>query len=110
VKDLIDILLIAELGKMDGQLLREALEAAFEARKTHDLPGSLPDPPRSWAAPFRRLAGEIGLHYQTLPDAVEAARRFVDPVLQSETTGTWDPVTWSWQPPTSQSLTQKRLE
>jgi hypothetical protein len=98
VKDLIDILLIAELGKMDGQLLRQALEAAFEARTTHELPRSLPDPPRSWTAPFRRLAGETGIDYPTLPDAVDAARRFIDPVLHSKATGTWDPVTWSWQP------------
>jgi hypothetical protein len=98
-KDLIDILLIAELGKMDGQLLRQALEAAFEARTTHELPRSLPDPPRSWTAPFRRLAGETGLDYPTLPDAVDAARRFIDPVLHSKATGTWDPVTWSWHPP-----------
>jgi hypothetical protein len=98
VKDLIDILLIAELGEMDGPLLRQALEAAFEARTTHDLPGSLPDPPRGWAAPFRRLAGETGLDYTTLPAAIEAARSFIDPVLCGEATGTWEPSTWSWQP------------
>lgn len=99
MKDLIDILLIAELGKMDGPLLRQALEAAFEARMTHDLPGSLPDPPRGWAASFRRLAGETGLDYTTLSAAVDAARSFVDPVLCGEATGTWEPTTWSWQPP-----------
>jgi hypothetical protein len=98
VKDLIDILLIAELGKMDRQVLRQALEATFEARRTHKPPEHLPDPPPTWNAPFRRLAGETGLDCQTLPDAAEAARRFLDPVLGSGASGVWDPVAWSWQP------------
>jgi len=97
VKDLIDILLIAELGKMDGQVLHQALRATFETRKTHELPGHLPDPPPTWTAPFRRLARETGLAYQTLEDAAEAAHRFLDPVLQGEATGTWDPAMWSWK-------------
>ena len=98
VKDLIDILLIAELGKMEGRVLRQALEATFETRETDELPKHLPDPPATWRAPFRRLAGETGLDYGTLHDAVEAARHFLDPVLGSEAPGVWDPVSWSWQP------------
>jgi hypothetical protein len=97
VKDLIDILLIAELGTMDGQVLRQALQATFEAYKTHKLPGHLPDPPSTWATPFRRLAGETGLDYQAANDAAEAARRFLDPALQGDVTGTWNPETQSWQ-------------
>ena len=99
VKDLVDILLIAELGEMDGQVLRQALEATFDTRETDDLPGHLPDPPATWRVPFRRLAGETGLDYETLHDAAEAARRFLDPVLGSEALGVWDPEKWSWQPP-----------
>ncbi len=99
VKDLVDILLIAELRRMDGQALRQALEATFGKRETHALPSHLPDPPSTWATPFRRLAEETGLAYQTLTDAGEAAQRFLDPVLRGETIGMWDPVTWSWQPP-----------
>jgi hypothetical protein len=98
VKDLIDILLIAELGRMDGQVLRQAMDATFEARETHELPEHLPDPPLTWRAPFRRLTGETGLDYETLRDAAEAARCFLDPVLGSEATGVWDPMAWSWTP------------
>jgi hypothetical protein len=96
VKDLVDILLIAELGQMDGQLLHHALRATFDTRKTHGSPLRFPDPPSTWSAPFRRLAEETGLGYRTLSDAGEAARRFLDPVLQGEAAGTWDPVRWSW--------------
>ncbi len=96
VKDLVDILLIAGLRQMDGRLLQQALQATFDARKTHELPLHFADPPSSWSAPFRRLAEETGLGYRSLTDASEAARRFVDPVLQGEAAGTWDPANWSW--------------
>lgn len=97
VKDLIDILLIAELGQMDGQVLHQALQATFETYKTHELPDHLPDPPSTWMLPFRRLAGETGLDYRALGDAAEAACRFLDPALRVDVTGIWDPETWSWQ-------------
>ena len=96
VKDLVDILLIAELRQMDGQLLQQALQATFDTRKTHALPLHFPHPPSTWSAPFRRLAEETGLGYQMLSDAGEAARRFLDPVLRGEAAGMWDPVPWSW--------------
>jgi hypothetical protein len=99
VKDLVDILLIAGLGGMDGRLLHQALKATFDTRKTHTLPLRFPDPPSTWAATFRRLAGETGLGHQTPSDAAQAVRRFLDPVLRGKATGVWDPVAWSWQPP-----------
>jgi hypothetical protein len=98
VKDLVDILLIAELGQMDGQLLQKALQATFDTRKTHALPVRFPDPPSTWTAPFRRLAEETGLGYRTLSDACGAAQRFLDPALRGEALGTWDSAEWSWSP------------
>jgi hypothetical protein len=98
VKDLVDLLLIAGLRQMDGQVLHQAMQATFDTRRTHALPLHLPDPPSTWVAPFRRLAEETGLGTRTLTDAGEAAHRFLDPVLRSEAIGMWDPMTWSWQP------------
>jgi len=98
VKDLVDILLMAGIRQMDGLVLYHALQATFSARKTHALPLHLPDPPTTWSAPFRRLAEETGLGYRTLTEAGDAARGFLDPVLQGEATGTWDPMVWSWHP------------
>ena len=98
VKDLVDILLIAELGKMNGCLLQRALQATFDSRKTHTLPEQFPAPPATWSAPFRRLAEETGLAYRALDDAHKAARTFLDPVLRGNLAGKWDPVTWSWAP------------
>jgi hypothetical protein len=98
VKDLVDILLIAELRQMDGPLLQQAMQATFDTRKTHSMPTQFPDPPSTWSTPFRRLAEETGLGYRMLSDASEAARVFLDPVLRSGAAGKWDPVAWSWTP------------
>ncbi|HDQ71125.1 MAG TPA: nucleotidyl transferase AbiEii/AbiGii toxin family protein [Chloroflexi bacterium] len=97
VKDLVDILLIAELNGINGPLLLQAIQATFDARRTHPLPRQLPDPPPGWSTTFRRMASEVGLGYPTLAQAGPAARRFLDPILQGETWGTWDPAAWAWR-------------
>jgi predicted nucleotidyltransferase component of viral defense system len=98
VRDLVDILLMAGIRQMGGRLLYQALQATFNARKTHPLPVFLPDPPTIWSAPFRRLAEQTGLDCRSLAEGGAAARGFLDPVLRGEATGTWNPVTWTWQP------------
>lgn len=55
VKDLVDILLIADFSVINGALFREALEETFGGRSTHPLPNRFPDPPTDWSGPFRRL-------------------------------------------------------
>ena len=98
VRDLADILLIAELSQIDGRLLQQALQATFDTCKTHSMPTHFPDPPSTWSTPFRRLAEETGLGYRMLSDASEAARVFLDPVLRGEVARKWDPAAWSWTP------------
>ena len=96
VKDLVDIVLLAGMRPMAAETLLEALRATFQNRQTHTLPVALPDPPSNWAAPFRRLAGEVGLKSEHLDAGIELARRFLDPVLQGQARGLWDPQQWSW--------------
>jgi hypothetical protein len=48
VKDFIDIILMAELGKIDSDRLYCAIHATFDSRKTHPLPREIPDPPIEW--------------------------------------------------------------
>lgn len=97
VKDWVDILLLAQLGSIHALTLREALDLTFDTRATHPLPSRSPDPPAFWSRSFHRLAEQTGLAYTTLPEAVEAMRGFLDPVLQNQTKGTWDPLHWGWQ-------------
>jgi len=48
IKDWVDILLLAEMGPFQAQLLRRALQATFDVRTTHSLPARLPLPPSEW--------------------------------------------------------------
>lgn len=95
-KDLIDMLLIADLARFDGGRLRQIIEAVFTVRATHPVPGGLATPPESWRAPHRALALELGLDAD-LAAGVDAARLFLDPVLRSRSfTSSWDPQRSIW--------------
>jgi hypothetical protein len=95
VKDLPDIALLAQVGRLDADRLRAALQATFAFRKTQPLPSSLPAPPSSWEPVYERMAREDELPWRTLAELLVAVRAFIDPVL-SGATGTWEPERWSW--------------
>ena len=96
VRDLVDILLVASRSTFDADKLSAAIHATFEARATHALPAQLPEPPSKWATPFRRSSDELGLSWNDLDDATEAARNFIDHLLRGDNIGQWDPESWSW--------------
>lgn len=97
VKDWVDILLLAQFGSLHAAILRQALTVTFEQRGTHPLPTFLPHPPASWARTFQRLARQTELGYHTLAEAIAAMQKFIDPLLQGQAEGTWDPASWQWQ-------------
>ena len=98
VKDLPDIALLAAARAIDAKRLRTAIELTFAFRKTHEVPGSLPDPPSAWATPYAVMAREEQLTWTTLTDVTRAAREFLDPVLPGSRDATWDPQSWRWRP------------
>ena len=97
IKDWVDILLMAEMGRFNAVSLRRALDATFNARETHPLPEHLPPPPTRWAPAFLEMNREIDLDWQTLADASDAVARFIDPILGGQAVGNWDAVRWSWK-------------
>lgn len=97
VKDWVDLLLIAEMGKVDASTLRQAIKATFDSRGTHAVPTRLPSPPSTWAVPFRKMAQELSLGQATLKESEDAMARFLDPILSGKSIVTWDPTTYSWQ-------------
>lgn len=97
VKDFVDILLLAEIGTIDSDHLYRAIQATFDARKTHQLPRQVPEPPIEWSRPFHRLATEVSLSYQTLGDANTAIKAFLNPLLSEKNLGQWNPGLWSWR-------------
>jgi len=97
IKDWVDILLLAGSGTLRAEALIRALRATFAARGTHPLPQELPPPPASWRRAFHRIAGETGLEYATLEEAIQAMHRFLDPVLSGKASGIWNPFRWQWE-------------
>lgn len=77
-----DILLLAEMGRIDGHRLREALSSAFLARRIHPLPTQVPELQRSWERPFQRLAAEVKLEQSLLKKADAAMQAFLNPALR----------------------------
>jgi len=103
VKDLPDLALIATAGSIDAGRLRTAIDQTFGFRATHVVPGSLPPPPDTWEKPYATIAKEDQLRWQTLDDAFEAARAFIDPVLAGRSDSRWNPHAWSWVTAAAQS-------
>ena len=69
-RDILDILLIDLLGKLDFRKLREAAETLFAQRATHPFPPSKASIPPAWRAEVHALATELG-YPVTDPLAVE---------------------------------------
>ena len=95
-KDLIDLVLIAELSQLDAAGLRHEIATIFELRGTHPIPASLPPPPAEWAVPFRQLAEQVGVPGDLEAGHIDAAA-LVDPILSGEVpSGTWDSTRRRW--------------
>ena len=94
-KDLVDLVLIADLARLDAALLREALESIFTSRARQPLPAALPAPPPSWAEPYAELAHEVGLTPDLAAGHAQAGA-LLDPVLSSSAHGSWDPRHRRW--------------
>lgn len=61
VRDIVDIVLLIQSGKMDKGKVREAIIKTFKKRKTHGVPLKLNPPSQSWEKPFMSMARQCGL-------------------------------------------------
>lgn len=69
VRDLVDLVLLAEDGvSADAELVRR-VHHVFAIRRTHAVPEDLPAPPAAWTTPYVVLAAEIGLSVTTPTEA-----------------------------------------
>ncbi|MHB1416310.1 MAG: nucleotidyl transferase AbiEii/AbiGii toxin family protein [Chloroflexota bacterium] len=96
-KDLIDILLMADLGTFDSGRLRSAISRVFVSRATHPVPDALPAPPGAWTPAYKTLAAEVGLDGE-LGLGFANASRFLDPIFSSQTLSAhWNPASRRWR-------------
>lgn len=95
-KDLVDILIISELGAFDADSLRAAVDSLFAERGTHGVPCTLPTIPADWARPYAAMAAEVGL--ATNPTQGRAdAEAFLAPVLRADVEPRrWNPGLRAW--------------
>lgn len=96
VKDLVDILLLAELQPISGIKLQQAIQSTFSTEATHSTPANVPPPPAGWASEYRRLASDLSLTPADLEQAFQLLRTFLDPVLSGELPIEWDPKRKVW--------------
>jgi hypothetical protein len=61
VRDLVDMVLLINSGKLHKNRTAKALEQTFTRRKTHPVPAELEPPAVAWKEPFAALAQECGL-------------------------------------------------
>lgn len=76
VKDLVDLVLLTELGLIDPSRLAARIQAVFQARGTHPVPTELPEPPEGWRADYAELITDLDINAQT----VDAAMTVIRPV------------------------------
>ena len=95
VKDLIDLLLIADLATPHADRLRNSLDATFRNRARQPLPSTLPAPPPSWTTPYARAAEEVGLPTDLDTAHIDAAT-FLNSVLAGAATGRWNTTERRW--------------
>ncbi len=96
VKDLVDVVVIANTLAIDAAKLAEAVAAIFARRVDQAVPASFPAPPAEWAVAWPRLARNVPAA-DDLAEGYRNAAALFDPVLGGAvTTGAWQPgVGWS---------------
>ncbi len=61
VKDLVDMVLLLRMRKLESAHCKAVMERVFRVRGSHSLPKELLPPPVQWTDPFSAMAHECGL-------------------------------------------------
>jgi hypothetical protein len=96
VKDLVDIVLLAEHHEIESTLLTGAIHDVFATRGTHEAPTVLSRPPSGWKDLYAKLAGTVGLDLE-IDYGIDLARSLFAPALRYDTASRiWDPLERLW--------------
>lgn len=69
VKDLVDLVLLAEAGVLTPGQLGVRLRQVYDIRDSATPPPRLPEPPASWTIPYAAIAADLGLAARTIEQA-----------------------------------------
>lgn len=96
VKDLVDLVLIADSITIPADQLASAIRTVFASRAIHEPPTKVPAPPAEWRTAYRAMAHQVGIDPE-LDVAFSAAAKFLDDILEDKVSGRiWNPATRSW--------------
>jgi hypothetical protein len=96
VKDLVDLVLIAESVAIPADQLVLAISAVFEQRATHPLPVKLPRPPAEWRPAYKNMAEQVGIE-SDIDAAFSVIASFLDHILEEQIAGgIWNPTSRTW--------------
>ncbi len=95
VKDLVDLVLIAETFEVDAEEASAAVSAVFGRHGMH-VPTELPRLPSAWIPQYRRLARELELESEAMDRGIVRATALVGPLLKRCAVGMWDPEVAGW--------------
>lgn len=70
VKDLVDLVLMAETGLIEPTRLAQRMRTVFTVRATHDMPADLPVPAASWTADYAHLIADLDIEARTVDAAL----------------------------------------
>lgn len=71
VKDLLDIVLLMDVGLPEPPVVKDAVSAIFTSRQSHDIPARIELPPGSWTATYNTMATDLRLQETTLESATD---------------------------------------
>ena len=80
VKDLVDIVILIQDGKLERTKVSKLLKQTFEHRHTHQLPSKLPSPPAEWQNLFPKLASGCKISL-SLDEAFDKLQKFYEKVI-----------------------------
>lgn len=75
-RDLVDLMLLLDLGLPEAPGVRDAVEQIFKARSTHAVPIELSDPPAAWEVEYTRMAADLSLHESNVATAMTRLKNY----------------------------------
>jgi hypothetical protein len=82
-KDLVDVLLLAELlDQTEASLLFEAFELTFSHRGTHSIPKKLARPPEMWKEMYITIKENDDLSWKDIEEVFLKSSIFLNPILE----------------------------
>ena len=82
VKDLLDLVLLIQHGKLRKTILKQSIEKTFQNRGTHHLPEKLELPPTEWEEVYEKLADECKAAKKNTDEAFKYLNKYWEKIYK----------------------------